>query len=261
MGNMYVSTSPSRLRAPGRVLLAIVLGVVLGLVAPAAPADAAKRTRVSISAPSAVNLPSAALVSGTVSGRSIGATVILRKQVGGEWQAIQTGVVSLTRTYRFSAPVAAGVNRFQVKAVKSQRLKRSGRSAAITVFGIAPVPAEVASARSQILQDTNAFRAQNGKPALKESAVIDALAQVWTQYMASTGDFRHNPVYFEQYPGDPSAGAENIGYGYTPDTIVSAWISSAGHRANLLGNYTHIGIGYARSSGGRAYFTQNFAKY
>lgn len=240
--------------------LAFLLGVA-GLCGIAASAEAAPRTVVSAAAPAVVNLPSTVVVSGSVGGRSRGATVTLRRLVNRDWQVVQTARVDAARTYSLTAPVMAGINQFQVKVKKSKLLKRAGVSAPVVVSGISGSSSELTSARARILQDTNAFRAQNGRPALVEMSQLDTVAQNWTQYMATTGDFRHNTSFFAQFPGDPSAGAENVAYGYPLETVVGGWIASTGHRANLLGSYTHIGIGFARSTSGRTYFTQNFARY
>ena len=50
---------------------------------------------------------------------------------------------------------------------------------------------------------------------------------------------------------------ENIARGYqTPVAVVNAWMSSPGHRANILNStYTHIGVGYVSSG---SYWTQIF---
>lgn len=242
-------------------LVVVLLGTA-ALVVTATPADAARKTPVSIAAPASVSLPAAATVTGSVGGKSQGATVALLQRRDGDWAVVQRTTVSPARTYAFSASVSTGINEFQVKAKKSRRLKRAGTSATVVVVGdTAPASADLTAARARILQDTNAYRAQNGRPALKSMVLLDIVAQTWTQYMATTGALLHNLSFFLQYPGDPSAGAENVAVGYTPESVVGAWIASSTHRANLLGNYTHIGIGYVRSAGGRAYFTQDFAAY
>jgi len=42
-----------------------------------------------------------------------------------------------------------------------------------------------------------------------------------------------------------SAAAENIAAGYgSPADVVAGWMGSEGHRANILGTYVHIGVGY-----------------
>lgn len=55
-----------------------------------------------------------------------------------------------------------------------------------------------------------------------------------------------------------SAG-ENIAYGQsTAEEVMTAWMNSEGHRANILGDYTFIGIG-VYESGGTIYWSQLFA--
>jgi uncharacterized protein YkwD len=55
---------------------------------------------------------------------------------------------------------------------------------------------------------------------------------------------------------------ENIAAGQsTPQAVVNAWMSSAGHCANIMkASYTAIGVGYAfgASSTYGHYWTQNF---
>ncbi|MDE5753217.1 MAG: hypothetical protein K2H89_01530, partial [Oscillospiraceae bacterium] len=49
---------------------------------------------------------------------------------------------------------------------------------------------------------------------------------------------------------------ENIAWGYaTPEAVVKGWMSSEGHRANILGsNFRYIGVGYVDGN----YWTQLF---
>ena len=40
-------------------------------------------------------------------------------------------------------------------------------------------------------------------------------------------------------------GSENVAWNYpTGEAVVAGWMNSSGHRRNILGNYTHCGIGY-----------------
>lgn len=54
---------------------------------------------------------------------------------------------------------------------------------------------------------------------------------------------------------------ENIAYGYTtPESVVSAWLASEGHRRNIEdGMYTRTGIGYQSGAPRGTYWTQIFA--
>ena len=114
---------------------------------------------------------------------------------------------------------------------------------------------------AQILSDTNALRAAGGLPPLVESARIDAVAQAWSGQMGTSGSFVHNPSYSTQIPSGWTKAAENIASGYSYTTVVEAWHQSPGHYANIMGDYTDIGIGYSVTPGGQAYFTEDFGKY
>ena len=59
----------------------------------------------------------------------------------------------------------------------------------------------------------------------------------------------------EKYTSSYGYKGENIALGYsTPEEVVKGWMSSEGHRANILNkNYTDIGVGY-----NNGYWVQNF---
>lgn len=54
---------------------------------------------------------------------------------------------------------------------------------------------------------------------------------------------------------------ENIAWGQTsPEEVMNAWMSSEGHRANILNpNFTKIGVGHRQNASGRNYWVQLFA--
>jgi uncharacterized protein YkwD len=52
--------------------------------------------------------------------------------------------------------------------------------------------------------------------------------------------------------------AANWGSSDPAATAVSGWLNSAGHLANIAGNYRLTGIGVAKSSSGQVYLTQIF---
>ena len=55
--------------------------------------------------------------------------------------------------------------------------------------------------------------------------------------------------------------AENVARGYpTAEQVVQGWIDSDGHRKNIEGNYTHMGIGIAESRDGEKFYTQIFVR-
>jgi glyoxylate utilization-related uncharacterized protein len=125
----------------------------------------------------------------------------------------------------------------------------------------ASTQSEIDVAVNQILNETNAERVKAGLAPLKLNASINTVAQNWSQSMAAQNSMYHNPNYQFQMPQPWMRVGENVGQGYTSSTIVAAWMASPGHKANILGDFTHIGLGYWIDDSGRGWFTQNFGKY
>lgn len=138
-----------------------------------------------------------------------------------------------------------------------------GGAVAVQPAGVALAAstASTASARSQILADTNAARAKQGLPALSVNADMNSVAQKWAKKMAAANALEHNANYSSQIPAGWTRAGENIAVGFDDDSVTGAWMDSTGHRANILGDYTRIGIGYFVDSDGREWAVQDFAKY
>jgi uncharacterized protein YkwD len=57
------------------------------------------------------------------------------------------------------------------------------------------------------------------------------------------------------------AWGENVAAGYaTVQSVFSGWMASAGHRAQILGDYAYMGLAAAASSNGTVYWTLDFAR-
>ncbi len=124
---------------------------------------------------------------------------------------------------------------------------------------------------SQVLTLINQQRnANGGLPALSRDTRLDTAARLHSTDMACNNFFSHtnllgipfdvritNQGYNYWYAG------ENIAAGYaTPADVVTGWMNSSGHRANILNsNFTQIGIGYAYYGGSSygSYWTTDFA--
>jgi uncharacterized protein YkwD len=138
-----------------------------------------------------------------------------------------------------------------------------------------------AEAEALIIVLVNGQRQQSGLPALSEDPLLASLAREHSISMVE-----HNTMSHERYSGERS-----FSYGQLPGTIrgeniawiptrqfipgpylslqevcelaVSAWMSSPGHRANILNSrYTRTGVGVSFSAGGdHLYITQMFEGY
>lgn len=129
------------------------------------------------------------------------------------------------------------------------------------------VKAHTASLEKEILRYTNDFRQSKGKSKLVMEDLINVQAEKHAINMAKGKTpfghqgFQDRVKAIKSRTGFISAAAENVAYGdMTAKEVVQGWINSPTHRKNLLGNYTHIGIGVARNKNGTLYFTQLFIK-
>ncbi len=134
-----------------------------------------------------------------------------------------------------------------------------------------PSPTLVASTISSVLTLTNAERRQAGVPELRENNQLTHAAQLQSEQMGSMSHMDH-VLPGAPYPSPPdrlaavsyewSAYGENVAMGQHSGTeVVTAWMNSPGHRANILNPaYTEIGVGYALDNTGRPYYAQVFAR-
>ncbi len=115
----------------------------------------------------------------------------------------------------------------------------------------------------EILKLVNEHRESIGKSKLNRNSIADNLAKEHTTYMIDQGKISHD--YFsdrfselQQKVNAKSAG-ENVAAGYpSAKSVMNGWLNSSGHKANIEGNFTHIGIAAIKNSNGQYYYTQLF---
>lgn len=113
---------------------------------------------------------------------------------------------------------------------------------------------------ARVVALTNQRRKAHGLKPLKAAACPDGFAEPWTRHLAVKRVLVHQDLTpMLSCPGTSYAG-ENIAYGYeTPRALVSAWMHSPGHRANILSKHFHrIGVAGWRATNGVTYATQDF---
>jgi uncharacterized protein YkwD len=55
--------------------------------------------------------------------------------------------------------------------------------------------------------------------------------------------------------------AENVAYGHrNAEEAIKGWLNSPGHKSNIEGDFTHIGVGIAEAKDGTIFYTQIFLK-
>jgi len=123
---------------------------------------------------------------------------------------------------------------------------------------------EQASVEQEVVKLVNAERAKAGLAALQEDWELSRVANYKSQDMHDKKYFDHtSPTYgtpftmMKNFGISYQSAGENIAMGQrSAQEVVTAWMNSDGHRANILNkNYTHIGIGYVADGN---YWTQMF---
>jgi len=108
----------------------------------------------------------------------------------------------------------------------------------------------------------NQDRSALGLAVLPVSVSIQGIARTWSGTMAGANSLYHNPDLATQTgridPYWQSLG-ENVGVGYSVSGLHQALMNSAGHRANILGNWTYVTLGVV-TNGGKVWVTQNFIR-
>lgn len=123
-----------------------------------------------------------------------------------------------------------------------------------------PVPGEL-PVSTRVIAAMNAERTRRGLPALTEDPVLNVIALDWAEQMARNRRISHGNFTGRieaAYPN--SAAAENVAAGYgSVDEVMTGWMGSAPHRANILGlHFTLVGIGRAVDANGTVYWCGDF---
>ncbi len=115
----------------------------------------------------------------------------------------------------------------------------------------------------------NEYRAKRGLRPLKENPILAREAKIHSLDMEK----KHIPfghLYFgtriKHIYGKIkhcNGGSENVAWfppNKSPRDVVALWLTSSGHRRNILGHYNLTGVGIVRDKRGWLYYTQIFIK-
>jgi len=133
-----------------------------------------------------------------------------------------------------------------------------------------PSAQAMAQYEAEVVKLTNEQRTAKGCKALRVDDRLVTAARAHSTDMVTENFFSHtgsngsNFVAREVAAGYPKKGAsaENIAWGYrTPKDVVTAWMNSSGHRANILNCASvAVGVGLAYNAAGAPYWTQDFGR-
>lgn len=146
-------------------------------------------------------------------------------------------------------------------------------AATLVLVLMAPAVAEAAppyeASEQQFLTLMNADRTSADRGRLAASPDVATVARNWSKRMAGDGDLRHNPNVSKQLTVEWTRWGENVGWASNgTDGALSAVVSrlhrgfmeSAGHRANILGDFNQVGVGVAIDGDGTMWATMVFVE-
>jgi uncharacterized protein YkwD len=107
-----------------------------------------------------------------------------------------------------------------------------------------------------LLAQSNAMRANNAKGALTLNSKLNASAKAKCNDMVAKNYWAHNApsgtqpwTFFKSVGYAYTKAGENLAYGFSDNAlVVTGWMNSPGHRANLLdGDFKEVGFGICES--------------
>jgi uncharacterized protein YkwD len=165
------------------------------------------------------------------------------------------------KTKTVTAKIALGDKRSAKAKASAAKPKVKAKTAQITCANTdaVPTPETIEVVRAAILCLHNQIRAQNNLPLLKDNAKLRKAAVGHSSTMVSQGYFDHTSpdgdTFVDRIIGagytkknDGWTLGENLAWGTgdlsTAQGVMSAWMNSAGHKANIVKKaYREVGIG------------------
>lgn len=124
----------------------------------------------------------------------------------------------------------------------------------------APTPFEL-----EILELINNHRLSIGLNPLQSMDLIKSQAFNHTDYMVENQSISHDYFFersaFLKKNAAAKSVSENVAYGYTSaQSVVSAWLRSEAHKANIEGDFTNFDISAEKGTDNKWYYTNIFIK-
>ena len=121
------------------------------------------------------------------------------------------------------------------------------------------VPALASAEESEFIALINQSRSAQGLGPLSDFWDLTDDARVHTAEMMAAGQIYHSTnAQLSGYTTGWAKLGENVGMGPNPSLLHQAFMSSPGHRANILGDFDRVGVGTARSADGTLFVTVLF---
>ncbi len=119
------------------------------------------------------------------------------------------------------------------------------------------------SIENEILKLVNKHRKSIGKSSLKINIFANNLSKEHTNYMIKKNTISHDNFNLRSqqlfdFENAKSIG-ENVAAGQnSAPSVMQSWLNSSGHKQNIEGDFTHIGISAIKNEAGNYYYTQLF---
>lgn len=126
---------------------------------------------------------------------------------------------------------------------------------------------ETTNQATEVLNLVNKERKKNGLKELILDNQLTSVANIKAKDMADKGYFSHNSATYgspfemlQRFGIEYSTAGENIAGGQsTPQEVMTDWLNSSGHRANILNsNYSKLGVGFYEGGQLHTYWVQMF---
>lgn len=193
------------------------------------------------------------------------AVLVFGMAVSASAQNISYTVQSGDSMWKIAVKYQAGISEILAlnPAVKNASMIYPGQKLII------PTASDVKAYETEVVRLCNVQRTNRGLHPLVQNWQLSRIARLKSQDMINKNYFSHlSPTYgspftmMQNFGISFSSAGENIAMGQrTPSEVVTAWMNSSGHRANILSSsYTQIGVGLAKSSNGTCYWTQQFIR-
>lgn len=139
----------------------------------------------------------------------------------------------------------------------------SGSSPSSTTTTSPPAPPTVTAGyrsdyESEFRGLINSYRSSNGMSKMSKNGDLKSRARWWAKSMAQSGKLSHSNLG-SIVPPWATAG-ENVGTGGSVSSVFGLLKGSSGHAANMLGDFTHMGVGVWVDSNGKIWTAHVFAR-
>lgn len=138
-------------------------------------------------------------------------------------------------------------------------------TAALLLATVSPATALTSTTyETNVIDRTNVKRVSKDRVPVRPSSCADRWAEGQARWMAEHGTLEHRSGRLQKIMADCdfSEASENLAYGYASgNAVVTAWMKSPGHRANLLRRSSRlVGVGAVKDDDGRWWVAQVFGR-